>query len=119
VGQHRAGGDFSGEMVAIAQRMFPQIEFCEGDAQNLPFADTTFDRVLANFALLQWNVPSARYPFDEERDAGMRTAGLLARQTSEKLHAIQLAIEESVRRYAKGDGFSIPNGAYVIAVSKT
>jgi Methyltransferase domain len=63
--------------------MFPQIEFCEGDAQNLPFADTTFDRVLANFALLQWNVPSARYPFDGERDAGMRTAGLLARQTSE------------------------------------
>ena len=44
---------------------------------------------------------------------------LLARQTSEKLHAIQLAIKESVRRYAKGDGFSIPKGAYVVAVSKT
>ena len=38
-------------MIAIAQRMFSQIEFCEGDAQNLPFADTTFDCVLANFAL--------------------------------------------------------------------
>src|SRR5207249_483641 len=46
------GLDFSKEMVAIAQKMFPQIEFCEGDAQNLPFADATFDRVLANFALL-------------------------------------------------------------------
>ena len=202
------GLDFSAEMVAIAQKMFPQIEFCEGDAQNLPFADITFDRVLANFALLhvsdperacaeafrvlkpggkfgftvwaapaenpyakiiddamqahadleidlpagpphylfsgrkefrralehvgfngasmifklhtiQWTVPSARYPFDAERCAGVRTAGLLARQTSEKLHAIELAIEESVRRYAKGDGFSIPKGAYVVAVSKT
>ena len=64
-------------------------------------------------------MPSARYPFDAERCAGVRTAGLLARQTSEKLHAIELAIEESVRRYAKGEGFSIPKGAYVVAVSKT
>src|SRR5712671_3862320 len=29
------GVDFSREMVGIAKRMFPQIEFCEGDAQNL------------------------------------------------------------------------------------
>ena len=201
------GLDFSKEMVAIAQKRFPHIEFCEGDAQNLPFTDATFDRVLANFALLhlsdperacaeayrvlkasgkfgftvwappeenpyakmiddamqahadleinlpigpphylfsgreefrrilerfgfngasmifklhtiRWNVPSTRYPFDAERDAGVRTAGLLARQTSEKLRAIQLAIEESVRRYAEGDSFSIPKAAYVVAVSK-
>jgi hypothetical protein len=167
-------------MVAIAQKKFPHIEFREGDAQNLPFPDATFDRVLANFALLhlpipsgpapkrsvssnpggkfgftvwappeenpyakmiddaiqahadldvrpsswaaalfvfwprgispglervgfngasmifklhtiRWNVPSACYPFDAERNAGVRTAGLLARQTSEKLGAIQLS----------------------------
>ena len=68
---------------------------------------------------IQWNVPTPHYPFEAERDAGVRTAGLLARQTSEKLRAIQLAIEKSVRRYAKGDGFSIPKAAYVIAVTKT
>ena len=45
------GFDFSKEMVAIAQKKFPHIEFREGDAQNLPFRDATFDRVLANFAL--------------------------------------------------------------------
>jgi len=35
------GLDFSKEMVAIAQKRFPHIEFCEGDAQNLPFTDAT------------------------------------------------------------------------------
>src|ERR1700704_2413483 len=46
------GLDFSGEMVAIAKKMFPQNEFREGDAQNLPFEDARFDPVLANFAFL-------------------------------------------------------------------
>src|SRR5437868_2802051 len=47
-----AGIDFSSEMVSIARKMFPKIEFREGDAQNLPFADASFDRVAANFSLL-------------------------------------------------------------------
>jgi SAM-dependent methyltransferase len=202
------GLDFSREMIAIAQKKFPPIEFREGNAQNLPYTDATFDRVLANFALLhlpdparacaeayrvlkpggkfgftvwappeenpyakmiddaiqahadlevnlptapphylfsgreefrrmlervgfngasmifklhtiRWRVPSTSYPFEAERDAGVRTAGLLARQTSEKLRAIQLAIEKSVRLYAEDDSFSIPKAANVVAVSKT
>ena len=200
------GLDFSEEMIAIAKKMFPNIEFREGDAQDLPFAGYSFDR-LANFALLhlsdperacagtfrvlkpggkfgftvwappsespyakiiddaiahadvnvdlpagpphylfagreefrqaleragfdgasmifkvhtiEWNVPTARYVFDAERNAGVRTAGLLARQTPEKLSAIQLAIEKAVRPYARNDCFCIPKAAYVIAVSKT
>jgi SAM-dependent methyltransferase len=203
-GAKPTGLDFSKEMVAIAQRMFPLIEFKEGDAQNLPFADASFDRVLANFALLhladperacaearrvlkaggkfgftiwappsespyakiiddaiqahadvnvdlpqgpphylfagreefrkaleragfdgasmifklhtiQWKVPTARYVFDAERTAGVRTAGLLARQTPEALRAIQSAIETAVQRYAKNNEFRIPKAAYVIA----
>src|SRR5438094_2624457 len=51
------GLDFSREMIAIAQKMFPQIEFREGDAQNLPFAAASFDRVLANFALFHVSDP--------------------------------------------------------------
>src|SRR5262249_9396116 len=46
------GFDFSKEMIGIAKKMFPKIEFREGDAQNLSFPDKTFDRVVANFALL-------------------------------------------------------------------
>ena len=52
------GLDFSAEMIAIAKKMFPRIEFREGDAQNLPFADVSFDRVIANFALLHLADPA-------------------------------------------------------------
>ena len=201
------GIDFSGEMVGIAARMFPRLEFREGDAQELAFADESFDRVLANFSLLhlaaperacaeacrvlkpggkfgfttwaradenpfvklvddavkahanlnvelppgppyylfegaeefrkaleragfegasmrfklhriEWRVPSARFIFDAELNAGVRTAGLLARQTPETLRAIQAAIETAVRPYARDDGFAIPKAAYVVPATK-
>jgi SAM-dependent methyltransferase len=201
------GLDFSEEMIAIAKKKFPQIEFRQGDAQNLPFPDASFDRVVANFALLhlsnperaiaeaarvlksggrfgfttwaktsenpfvqlvddaiqahanldvdlppgpphylfenedefrkaleragfdgasmtfkvhriEWNVPTARFVFDAELKAGVRTAGLLARQIPEALRQIQAAIEKSVQAYAKDDGFAIPKAAYIVAASK-
>jgi SAM-dependent methyltransferase len=201
------GLDFSAEMIAIAKKMFPRIEFHHGDAQNLPFANASFDRVVANFALLHladpergcseaarvlkpggkfgfttwakisenpfvklvddaiqahadldvdlppgppfylfenenefrnaleragfdgasmtfkvhkiaWHVPTAQFIFNAERNAGVRTAGLLARQTPEVLRKIQSAIEQSVRPYAKEDGFAIPKAAYIVSASK-
>jgi ubiquinone/menaquinone biosynthesis C-methylase UbiE len=201
------GIDLSGEMVAIARRMFPKISFREGDAQKLDFADATVDRVVANFSLLhlanperaiaeacrvlksdgwfgfttwarveenpfvklvddaiqahanlnvdlppgpayylfespeefrnaveragfdgasmrfkvhriEWKVPTARFIFEAELNAGVRTAGLLARQTSEALRAIQAALEKAVQPYARGDGFAIPKAAYVVAARK-
>jgi len=68
---------------------------------------------------IEWEVPTARFVFDAERNAGVRTAGLLARQTPERLNAIQAAIEATVKRYATGDGFAIPKAAYVVTVSKS
>src|SRR6266568_2701971 len=75
------GLDFSEEMIAIAKKKFPRIE---------------------------WNVPTARFVFDAELNAGVRTAGVLARQTPEVLRKIQAAIEKAVQPYAKGAGFAIP-----------
>jgi SAM-dependent methyltransferase len=201
------GLDFSAEMLAIAKEMWPRIEFREGDAQNLPFGNAMFDRVVANFALLhlayperamaeaarvlkpggrfgfttwakieenpfvklvddaiqahanlevdlppgppfylfenqdefrsaleragfdgasmtfkvhmiKWKLPSAQFIFDAETKAGVRTAGLLARQTPDTLQKIQAAIERSIQQYATSDGFAIPKAAYVVAVSK-
>ena len=206
-GANPIGLDFSAEMIAIAKKMSPQIEFRQGDAQNLPFPDASFDRVVANFALLhlaqperamneahrvlkpdgrfafttwakisenpfvrlvddaiqehanldvdlptgppfylfeseeefrkaferagfdgasmtfkvhtiKWNVPTARFVFDAETKAGVRTAGLLARQTPQAFRKIQAAIEKSIQQYATDGGFAIPKAAYIAAASK-
>src|SRR5213079_3564778 len=51
------GLDFSREMVGIAQRTFPAIDFRQGDARNLPFPNGRFARAVANFALLHLAEP--------------------------------------------------------------
>jgi SAM-dependent methyltransferase len=206
-GAQPSGLDFSSEMVAIAREKFPALEFLEGDAQNLPFPDGTFERVVANFAFLHvtnperacaeacrvlkpggrfafttwarkeenpfiqlvddaiqananlevnlppgppyylfegkegfrsalvragfdresmsfklhqidWEVPSAAFVFDAELKAGVRTGGLLAKQTPEALRAIRTNIEAAIQKYSKGNGFAIPKAAYLVAVKK-
>src|SRR5439155_14757192 len=201
------GIEFSEKMIAIAKEMFPDTPFRQGDAQELPFEDRSFDRVLINFGLLhlshpekgcaeacrvlksggrfgftvwagpeknpgakivndaveahgdldvglpegpprylygesnecrkvleqsgfdgdsmtyetrtvEWHLPTASYFFQAERDAGVRTAGFLARQSTERLDAIRIAVEEGVRRYASGNEFVIPMAAHVVLASK-
>jgi SAM-dependent methyltransferase len=51
------GLDFSSAMVADATRRHPSIVFREGDAEQLPFADATFDAVVMNFGLLHLERP--------------------------------------------------------------
>ncbi len=202
------GIDFSEKMIAIAKGMFPAISFIQGDAQNLPFRDASFDRVLSNFGLLhvshpemacaeasrvlkskgrfgfsvwagpeknpgarivndaleahadldvglpegplrylfgereecrkaleqsgfdgtsmtyetrtvEWHLPTASYFFETERDAGVRTAGLLARQSPERLDAIRTAIENGMKQYAKDNEFVLPMTAHIVVVSKS
>lgn len=46
------GVDFSREMVAIAKKNYPEIDFIEGNAQSLVFENESFDAVMMNFGLL-------------------------------------------------------------------
>jgi ubiquinone/menaquinone biosynthesis C-methylase UbiE len=207
-GASTIGVDFSQEMVSIAQRLFPSLAFETGDAQQVRFDDGTFDRVLANFALLhvtdpdracseacrvlkpggkfgfstwappkdspyaaiidealerhgdltvflpagpdhylysgkeelraaliragfagetmtfqlhriEWLVPTAAFVFDAERFAGVRTAGILARQRPANLEKIREAIEAGVKRYPRGNEFAVPKAAYLVTVTKS
>ncbi|MCJ2554861.1 MAG: class I SAM-dependent methyltransferase [Candidatus Thermoplasmatota archaeon] len=78
-----------------------------------------FDRVSLGFrtVTVDWQVPTASYVFECERDFGVRTGALLALQTPEALAAIQAQIEESVQAYARGDGFALPYTAHVVTAT--
>ena len=45
------GVDVAPEMVSLARRLRPEIEFQQADAEQLPFADGSFDAVLGNFLI--------------------------------------------------------------------
>jgi SAM-dependent methyltransferase len=58
-GAHVTGLDFSPLMVGEARRRYPDLAFCEGDAEVLPFGDGRFDAVVMNFGLLHLARPEA------------------------------------------------------------
>ena len=51
------GVDFSTAMLAQARKQDIDIDFCEGDAEALPFANNSFDAVAINFGLLHFGNP--------------------------------------------------------------
>jgi ubiquinone/menaquinone biosynthesis C-methylase UbiE len=55
------GVDFSAEMVLLARERSPEIDFFEGDAQDLSFDDDSFDCVVMNFGLLHLSMPEAAF----------------------------------------------------------
>jgi SAM-dependent methyltransferase len=50
-GAAATGVDFSPAMIAAARGRHPEIDFREGDAEALPFADGTFDAIVCNFGI--------------------------------------------------------------------
>jgi SAM-dependent methyltransferase len=58
-GAAAVGLDFSSAMVATARALHPAVAFREGDAEDLPFADATFDAVGMNFGILHLARPEA------------------------------------------------------------
>lgn len=51
LGATSVGLDFSHAQVALAQQVCPNVEFLQGDAQDLPFGDETFDAVVMGFGM--------------------------------------------------------------------
>jgi ubiquinone/menaquinone biosynthesis C-methylase UbiE len=67
---------------------------------------------------VEWRLPHAGYYFEAERNAGVRTAGILARQSPETLEKIRVGIENGIKPYARGNEFVLPMAAHVVVVSK-
>ena len=67
---------------------------------------------------VEWRLPSASHFFHAERDAGVRTAGLLAGQSPDRLDAIRVAIENGIQRYAQESEIVLPMVAGMVVVSK-
>jgi SAM-dependent methyltransferase len=51
------GLDVAHEMVAVARARHPELDFRQGDAQRLVFADESLDAVVGNFAILHFGRP--------------------------------------------------------------
>ena len=56
-GATAVGVDVAGEMVALARRLHPRLEFVQASAERLPFADGSFDAVVGNFLILHLGRP--------------------------------------------------------------
>ena len=56
-GAEAVGVDVAGEMVTLARRLHPRIEFVQGSAERLPFDDSSFDAVVGNFLILHLGRP--------------------------------------------------------------
>ncbi len=56
-GARAIGVDFAAAMVEEARGNFPQAEFREGDAEALPFADSSFGAVICSFGILHFARP--------------------------------------------------------------
>jgi ubiquinone/menaquinone biosynthesis C-methylase UbiE len=50
-GARSFGIDLSPQMIELARRLYPAIEFREADVEHLPFADDIFDAVVCAFGL--------------------------------------------------------------------
>jgi SAM-dependent methyltransferase len=53
------GVDVAGAMVALARRLYPDLDVRQGDAHALPFEDRSFDAVVGNFIILHLGRPEA------------------------------------------------------------
>lgn len=51
-GAHVVGTDIAPNMVSLASRLFPEIQFQVANAESLPFPDASFDALFGNFVIL-------------------------------------------------------------------
>ena len=105
MGAAPTGVDFSAGMVARSRERYPLISFAEADAENLPFPDGSFDRVVIGFGVHHFPNPKLAIA---EAHRVLRTGGRLAFTVwSAADHALQRLLTDAIRR-AGVAGSSLP-----------
>jgi ubiquinone/menaquinone biosynthesis C-methylase UbiE len=95
--------------------LYGEREECRQMLKRAGFNDTS---MTYETRTVEWHLPDAGYYFDAERNAGVRTAGILVRQSPETLEKVRIALENGIKQYARGREFVLPMAAHVIVVSK-
>ncbi len=102
------GVDFTPEMVRLARKRNPEIEFRPGDAQALDFEDDSFDAVAMNFGVLHLPDPEAAF---SEAGRVLRSGGhygFTVWAGSEESPGARI-VEEAIEGYADMD-VDLPEG---------
>ena len=91
--------------------------FCDENECRRELGEAGFDAstVSVQMVTFEWQRATAGSFFEAERDGGVRTTGLLARQTPERLAAIRAEIEKAVQPFANEAGYALPMAATVVA----
>jgi len=67
---------------------------------------------------VEWHLPHADYYFETEKNAGVRTAGILERQSPEIMEKIRIALQNGIKQFARGNQFVLPMAARIVVVGR-
>ena len=105
IGAAATGVDFSAAMVAQSRKQYPLISFAEADAENLPFPNGSFDRVVIGFGVHHFPNPQLAIA---QAHRVLRTGGRLAFTVwAATDHALQQLLPDAIRQSGV-DGTSLP-----------
>jgi len=67
---------------------------------------------------VRWVVAHAGFLYEAERDAGVRTAAILASQAAQVQDKIRNDVEAAAGKYSTSGGYALPVAAYIVSAAK-
>ena len=97
----------------------PFFRFSNAEECRRVMAGAGFEDIHVRTLPLTWVMPSPDAVFEAVMRGGVRTSAVLRAQTPAALDRIQLAVRQSVERYAKGDVFELPMPAVLASATRS
>jgi SAM-dependent methyltransferase len=104
------GLDLSPEMLAVAARLNPELQWRQGSGQSLPFPDQSFDAVVSQFGLMFFPDPVAglREMMRVLVPGGRLAVAVWGSLAETPAYAAEVALVERLAGKAAGDGLRAP-----------